>query len=60
VKWLGDGLMAAFPSAAAPVGCAVAMQQASLHPVEGERLSIGVGSDLSEAANQLLAEGAAF
>ena len=43
VKWLGDGLMVGFPSAAAAVGCAVAMQQASRRPVHGERLAIRVG-----------------
>jgi class 3 adenylate cyclase len=35
VKWLGDGLMVAFPSAADGVRCAVAMQQAAHRPVAG-------------------------
>src|SRR5437879_7329470 len=37
VKWLGDGLMVAFPSAAEAVRAAVAVQQASRRPVEGAR-----------------------
>src|SRR6266568_5321920 len=43
VKWLGDGLMVAFPSAADALRAAVAMQQASRRPVAGERLAIRVG-----------------
>ena len=39
VKWLGDGLMVAFPSA---VQCGVAMQQATRLPVQGERIGIRV------------------
>jgi class 3 adenylate cyclase/tetratricopeptide (TPR) repeat protein len=49
VKWLGDGLMVAFPSAADAVGCAIAMQQASRRPVEGEHLAIRVGLNAGEA-----------
>jgi class 3 adenylate cyclase/tetratricopeptide (TPR) repeat protein len=49
VKWLGDGLMVAFPSAAEAVRAAVAMQQASRRPVEGERLAIRVGLNAGEA-----------
>jgi class 3 adenylate cyclase/tetratricopeptide (TPR) repeat protein len=48
VKWLGDGLMVGFPSAADAVGCAVAMQQASRRPVHGERLAIRVGLTAGE------------
>src|SRR5437899_4113576 len=43
VKWLGDGLMGAFLSAADALRCAVAMQQASRRPVAGEQLAIRVG-----------------
>src|SRR5687768_8663093 len=42
VKWLGDGLMVAFASAAGALRAAIAMQQSSRRPVEGERLSIRV------------------
>jgi class 3 adenylate cyclase/tetratricopeptide (TPR) repeat protein len=49
VKWLGDGLMAAFSSAADAVRCAIAMQQVSRRPVAGERLAIRVGLNAGEA-----------
>jgi class 3 adenylate cyclase len=49
VKWLGDGLMVAFPSAADAVSCAIAMQQAARRPVAGERLAIRVGLTAGEA-----------
>ena len=48
VKWLGDGLMVAFPSAADAVRAAVAMQQASRRPVHGEHLAIRVGLNAGE------------
>src|SRR5712692_7712431 len=49
VKWLGDGLMVAFPSAADALSCAIAMQQAAQRPVGGERLDIRVGLTAGEA-----------
>ncbi len=49
VKWLGDGLMVAFPSAADALSCAIAMQQAASRPVAGERLEIRVGLTAGEA-----------
>src|SRR5688572_2976904 len=49
VKWLGDGLMVAFPSAADAIGCAVDMQRASRRLVEGERLTVRVGLNAGEA-----------
>src|SRR5215470_9457288 len=52
VKWLGDGLMVAFPSAADAVRCAVAMQQAARRPVAGERLSIRVGLNAGEVLRE--------
>ena len=48
VKWLGDGLMVAFPSAADAVRCAIAMQRAAHKPVLGERLQIRVGLNVGE------------
>jgi class 3 adenylate cyclase/tetratricopeptide (TPR) repeat protein len=52
VKWLGDGLMVAFPSAADAVRCAIAMQQASRRPIQGERLAIRVGLNAGEALRE--------
>jgi class 3 adenylate cyclase len=49
VKWLGDGLMVAFDSAADAVKCAIAMQQASRRPIAGERLEIRAGLNVGEA-----------
>ena len=49
VKWLGDGLMVAFPSAADAVRCAIAMQQGAQRPTAGERLSLRVGLHVGEA-----------
>ncbi len=48
VKWLGDGLMVAFNSAADAVKCAIAMQQASRRPTAGERLQIRAGLNVGE------------
>jgi len=49
VKWLGDGLMVAFPSAAGAVQAALAMQSATRRPVRGEQLAIRVGINAGEA-----------
>jgi DNA-binding CsgD family transcriptional regulator len=49
VKWLGDGLMVAFSSAADALSCAIAMQQAARHPVGGVELAIRVGITAGEA-----------
>jgi class 3 adenylate cyclase len=49
VKWLGDGQMVAFDSAADAVKCAIAMQQASRRPAAGERLAIRAGLNVGEA-----------
>ena len=49
VKWLGDGLMVAFGSAADAVRAATAMQAASRRPILGERLAIRVGLNAGEA-----------
>jgi adenylate cyclase len=48
VKWLGDGLMVAFPSAADAVRCAITMQQGAQRAA-GERLSLRVGLHVGEA-----------
>jgi class 3 adenylate cyclase/tetratricopeptide (TPR) repeat protein len=52
VKWLGDGLMVAFPSAADAARCAIAMQQASRRPTLGERLEVRVGLNVGEALRE--------
>ncbi|HEY2832278.1 MAG TPA: AAA family ATPase [Sporichthyaceae bacterium] len=49
VKWLGDGLMASFASAADALRCAISMQQSCQRPVAGQRLSIRVGLNTGEA-----------
>jgi len=48
VKWLGDGLMVAFPSAVDAVRCAISMQQAARRPADGERLQIRVGLNVGD------------
>jgi class 3 adenylate cyclase/tetratricopeptide (TPR) repeat protein len=53
VKWLGDGLMVAFPSAADAVRCAIAVQQASRRPAAaGERLEVRVGLNVGDALRE--------
>jgi class 3 adenylate cyclase/tetratricopeptide (TPR) repeat protein len=49
VKWLGDGLMATFPSAADAVRCAIAMQQSGRRPLAGARLGLRAGLHVGEA-----------
>jgi len=49
VKWLGDGLMVAFPSAADAVRCAVAMQHSARRLAAGERLPLRVGLHVGDA-----------
>ena len=49
VKWLGDGLMTVFASAADAVRGAVAMQQAARRRAAGERLALRVGLHVGEA-----------
>jgi len=48
VKWLGDGLMVAFPSALQALRCAVAMQREARRPTSGERLQIRAGLNVGE------------
>jgi class 3 adenylate cyclase/DNA-binding CsgD family transcriptional regulator len=49
VKWLGDGLMVAFSSAADAVSCAIGMQQTACHSDGGVQLAIRVGLTAGEA-----------
>ena len=48
LKWLGDGLLAAFPSAADAVRCAVSVQQTAGRPTAGVRFEIRVGIHMGE------------
>jgi class 3 adenylate cyclase len=48
LEWLGDGAMASFASVADAVRCAIAMQQASAQPIEGERVQIRAGLNVGE------------
>ncbi|MGH9010207.1 MAG: ATP-binding protein, partial [Acidimicrobiia bacterium] len=52
VKWLGDGLMVAFASAADAVNCAIAMQQPARQLIHGEHLAIRVGLNAGEALRE--------
>src|SRR5499433_1667401 len=52
VKWLGDGLMTVFASAADAVRGAVAMQQAARRRAAGERLELRVGLHAGEALRE--------
>ena len=52
LHWLGDGLMAAFPSTADAVRFAVAMQRPSAQPVLGHRLDTRVGLNVGEVLQQ--------
>jgi class 3 adenylate cyclase/GAF domain-containing protein len=52
VKWLGDGLVVAFASAADAVECAIAMQQAVQQPIHSQRLAVRVGLNAGEALRQ--------
>src|SRR5262245_23241826 len=52
VKWLGDGLMTVFASAADAVRGAVAMQQAARRRAVGERLALRVGLHMGEALRE--------
>ncbi|HEV8626389.1 MAG TPA: BTAD domain-containing putative transcriptional regulator, partial [Acidimicrobiia bacterium] len=48
VKWLGDGVMAAFFSVVEAVRCAIAIQRAEPGPIGGVRLTVRVGLDVGE------------
>src|SRR5262245_52928917 len=48
-KWLGDGMMATFPSVADAVRCAITMQQQARRPTPGEHLGLRIGLHVGEA-----------
>ena len=48
LKWLGDGLLAAFDSAVDAVRCAVSIQQTAGRPTAGVRFEIRVGIHMGE------------
>src|SRR5262245_26568775 len=52
LKWLGDGLMAVFPSTADAVRSAVTMQQTAGRHAAGERLGLRVGLHVGEALRE--------
>jgi class 3 adenylate cyclase/tetratricopeptide (TPR) repeat protein len=51
-KWLGDGMMTTFSSAADAVRCAVTMQQTARRRAAGERLGLRVGLHVGEALRE--------
>src|SRR5512134_3890705 len=52
VRWVGDGLLTQFASAADAVRAAVAMQQAARRRAAGERLALRVGLHAGEALRE--------
>jgi class 3 adenylate cyclase/tetratricopeptide (TPR) repeat protein len=52
LQWLGDGLMAAFGSAADAVRAAIALQRAARQGVDGERPGLRVGLNVGEVLRQ--------
>jgi class 3 adenylate cyclase len=52
LQWFGDGLMAAFPSPADAVRCAIAMQQAVREPIEDVGLEMRAGLNVGEVLQQ--------
>lgn len=57
LQWLGDGLMASFASTADAVRCAIAIQQSTAEPIEGERLQMRVGLNVGETLRQTSGSG---
>ena len=49
LEWLGDGILAAFASAADAVRCAVTVQQTARRPAAGVRFEIRIGIHVGEA-----------
>jgi len=52
LQWLGDGVLAAFESAADAVRCAIAIQQTARRPVAGARFEIRIGISVGEVLRQ--------
>jgi class 3 adenylate cyclase len=52
IKWMGDGLLAVFHSAADAVRCAIRLQQAAQRPISGHRLEIRVGLHCGEVTQR--------
>src|ERR1700684_4139773 len=48
LEWLGDGVLAAFPSTADAVRCAISIEQTARRPVAGARFEIRVGIHFGE------------
>jgi class 3 adenylate cyclase len=48
LEWLGDGVLAAFSSAADAVRCAISIEQTARRPVAGARFEIRIGIHLGE------------
>jgi class 3 adenylate cyclase len=57
LQWLGDGLMAAFPSTADAVRCAVSMQRGVRQAGASHRLAIRVGLNVGEILRQQTGSG---
>src|SRR5271170_2448567 len=49
LEWLGDGILAAFSSAADGVRCAISVQQTARRPAAGTRFEIRIGIHAGEA-----------
>ncbi len=48
LEWLGDGVLAAFSSAADAVRCAISIEQTARRPIAGARFEIRIGLHLGE------------
>src|SRR5579885_161079 len=48
LQWLGDGVLAAFPSAADAVRCAIQVQHTARRPINGAKFDIRIGIHLGE------------
>ena len=48
LQWLGDGVLAAFSSAADAVRCAISMEQTARRPANGAKFEIRIGIHLGE------------
>lgn len=48
LQWLGDGVLAAFPSAADAVRCAIKIQHTARRPINGAKFDLRIGIHLGE------------